>query len=351
MPFEQISAKIILFFILYGITGAVSAIAAIYLLLRRGNAFMPSVKPPMRLRRWTAAFFGVSALSHVWWILFYLYSSDLNSVSYILIVLLDCVLLITTISGTQLAMLQDRRRPVWPILVVLIPFVVFVAVWMVNHSSLMEQIATIYMLVVYLLFNAYIVFAIRQYGKWLNNNYADLEHKRVWLSQVVAFLCMLLLVFYMIATDMVLISIMHLVSLALVSLLVWRVETLPQLDSSIPESPSQQPSNIRQLLGERCVDTQLFLQHDLTMQQLAAALGTNRTYLGQYFANQGISYNNYINGLRINHFITLYHEAVDSKQQFTVQQLASDSGYRSYSTFSSAFKQRMGQSVSAWMGR
>ena len=31
------------------------------------------------------------------------------------------------------------------------------------------------------------------------------------------------------------------------------------------------------------------------------------------------------------------------------QQLASESGYRSYSTFSLAFKQRTGQSVTVWM--
>ena len=351
MPFEQISAKIILFFILYGITGAVPAIAAIYLLLRRGNAFMPGVTPPLRLRRWAAAFYAVSALGHIWWVLFYFYSMDLNSVSYILVVMLDCVLVITTIAGTQLAMLQDRRRPMWPVLVVMTPFVVLGVVCMVYRSDLLLQINAIYILIVYLLFNLYIVFAIRQYGRWLNNNYADLENKKVWLSQVVAFLCMLSLVFYMLADNMLLICLLHLVELALVVLLLWRVETLPQLDSTpdLPSSPL--PSNIRQLLGERCVDTRLYLQHDLTMQQLAAALGTNRTYLGQYFASLGISYNNYINGLRINHFITLYHEAVDSKQQFTVQQLASDSGYRSYSTFSTAFKQRMGQSVSAWMGR
>ena len=36
MSFENISAEAILFFILYGITGVVSLIAAVYLLLRRG---------------------------------------------------------------------------------------------------------------------------------------------------------------------------------------------------------------------------------------------------------------------------------------------------------------------------
>ena len=84
------------------------------------------------------------------------------------------------------------------------------------------------------------------------------------------------------------------------------VETLPQLESNPIEQQEQTepqaqqsfniPSNIEQLLDERCVATKLYLQHDLTLSQLA-----------------------------------------------------SDSGYRSYSTFSLAFKQRMGQSLTAWM--
>ena len=91
------------------------------------------------------------------------------------------------------------------------------------------------------------------------------------------------------------------------------------------------------------------MQHDLTLLQLAQILGTNRYYLSQYFSQQGITYNAYINNLRINHFMSLYREAAAANQNVTAQQLASDSGFRSYSTFSLAFKQRMGQSVSAWM--
>ena len=107
--------------------------------------------------------------------------------------------------------------------------------------------------------------------------------------------------------------------------------------------------NIGSLLQQYCVDTQLYLQHDLTLAQLAKAVGTNRYYLSQYFSSQGLTYNLYINNLRINHFVSLYREAVAAQRPFTVVQLASNSGYRSYSTFSLAFKQRMGQNVSAWM--
>jgi AraC-like DNA-binding protein len=47
--------------------------------------------------------------------------------------------------------------------------------------------------------------------------------------------------------------------------------------------------------------------------------------------------------------MNIYREAVAAQKTITAQQLAKDSGYRSYSTFSIAFKQRMGQTVKDWM--
>ena len=366
----QIPIQSILFFIFYGITGVVPLLAALYLLLRRANAIAPGVTPPLRLRRWTASFFAVAALSHVWWLLFYIYSSDLQSVSYLLLVMVDCLLLFVTFAGMLLAMLQDRRRPVWPALVATIPFVALWGAFMVFPSSLIEQITAAYLVLVGLLFTGHVVVAIRQYGRWLNDNYADLENKKVWLCQAVALGCMLMFVLYVLATNIILIWLIHIIELVLVGLLLWRVETLPQLDSismveastSTPDAPTLTPdiddpsplistidlAQIEQLLTERCVNTQLYLQHDLTVQQLAQSIGTNRFYLSQYFSRQGITYNTYINNLRINHFITRYQELTAAGQSIGAQQLSRESGYRSYSTFSMAFKQRTGQAVRVW---
>ena len=52
---------------------------------------------------------------------------------------------------------------------------------------------------------------------------------------------------------------------------------------------------------------------------------------------------------RIEHFKRLYREAMASGQSVSAKQLAVLSGYRSYSTFSLAFKQRVGLSVTEWM--
>ena len=93
-------ARYTLFFMLYGGAAVAAVIICLYLLLRRGNAFVADVTPPVRLRRWAAAFFAAAALSHILWFLLYVYSWDAHSVSYLMVCLFDCMTLLTTIFGT-----------------------------------------------------------------------------------------------------------------------------------------------------------------------------------------------------------------------------------------------------------
>ena len=382
---EHISVDLMLFFILYGVTGVVPLIAALYLLLRRGNAFAPDVAPPLLLRRWAALFFVANALGHVLWMLFYFHSGDIHSVEdllqttgYVPIVLFDCLTMMTTIAGTLLAMLQDRKRPVWPVFAALVPYVILGGVIMVNPRKAILLLSFAYVLLLFALFSIYMIYSVGQYRRWLRDNYADLERKEVWQTHVVVLLFMLLFIIYTLVDvdSRTLIYFLHIFELMFFLFLLWRVETLPQLDSisseelnivSPPESnqaqedaptPTQQPiarpvninlQEMDRLLAKHCVEAQLYLQHDLTLRQLAQAIGTNRSYLGQYFSRQGITYNTYINNLRINHFVSRYQETAATGQPIIARQLASESGFRSYSTFSLAFKQRMGQSVTAWM--
>ena len=383
----QTPVQSILFFTLYGISGVVPLLAALYLLLQPVNAIAPGVTPPVRLRRWTAAFFAFTALSHLWWLLFLIYSNNMDSLCYQLIILTDTMLLLTTIAGTMLSMLQDRRRPMWPVLVAMLPFVALFGLYFAFPSDLLKLTIMAYLMLLSVAFAVYMVFAIRRYDRWLNDNYADLEHKRVWLSQVVAFLCMLVFVLYEVSEDMVLIFCLHIVDLVLVFLLLWRVETLPQLDAlavktytpsapdrlvstasaesafvpetmpimaTQPEQPMADPISIdvdqmEQLLKERCEATRLYLENDLTLQMLAQAMGTNRSYLSQYFSRKSVTYNTYINSLRINYFISRCRELAAAGQDIPIQQLALESGFGSYRTFSRAFLLRTGQSVTEWL--
>ena len=351
MP-EQITPLSILYLLLYGAGTAVAVVLFLYLLLCRGKAIAPDVTPPARLRRWAAALFGVMAMTHVWWILFYTYSDDTHSVIYGLLVAIDCMALPPVFVGTLLTMLQDRRRPLWPILVVMAPCAVLAVLQIALPSIDLTSPNKVYGLILVVAFITYMVVAVRQYGRWLRDNYADLEHKEVWLSLTLLIGLMLLLMCYEYTDNYVMCTIAHLIGFPLAGLLLWRVETLKDLstDSLAPE-PSLKggTSHIGQLLVKHCEETQLYLQTDLTLQQLSAAVGVNRYYLSQYFASQDISYYEYIHDLRVAHFIARYRELAAAQKPIVAQQLAYESGFHSYSTFSSAFKRRMHKSVTAWM--
>ena len=261
------------------------------------------------------------------------------------------------------AMLQDRRRPLWPVAVMVAPLIVGNAFSVATLSYDFLPIMYIYFLLMCMGIIIYIVRALRQYGRWLRDNYADLEHKEVWQCFVVLAIVLLVFVVYaLINENSIYIYVMLVMSALLICYLLWRVETLSDLsiqffpaESEIGDYQSSKGlsqtnrDNIGALLQQHCIDSQLYLQHDLTLLQLAKAIGTNRFYLSQYFSSQGTTYNAYINDLRLNHFINLYHEAVASQRSFTAQQLAQESGFRSYNTFSSAFKRKTGLSVTAWM--
>ena len=362
MP-EQITPLSILYLLLYGAGTAVAVVLFLYLLLCRGKAIAPDITPPARLRRWAAALFGIMAVAHVWWILFYTYSNDTRSVIYGLLVAIDCMALPPVFVGTLLTMLQDRQRPLLPIVVVITPCAMLSVLQVFLPSVDLTTPNKIYGLVLAVAFILYMVVAVRQYGRWLRDNYADLEHKEVWLSLTLLIDLMLLLMSYEYTDNYVMCTIAHLVGFPLAGLLLWRVETLKDLstDSLTPcsaqgdaclsknPSPKGEVSHIGQLLRKHCEDTQLYLQTDLTLSQLSAAVGVNRYYLSQYFASQNTSYYEYIHDLRIRHFIARYRELAAAQKPIVAQQLAQESGYHSYSTFSSAFKQRLHKSVAAWI--
>ena len=404
MYLDPLPSEQIVLFTLYGGSAVASIIACIYLCLRKSNAIAPDITPPLTLRRWAAALFASTFFSHVWWLLLYIYSRDIHSVIYVVTAVIDCMSLLICFAGTLLSMLQDRKRSVWPLIVAIIPYAVLLAL-SIPYSHFFD-IAIVYILLVYVLFTIYMVFAVRQYGRWLRDNYADLEHKEVWTSHILVFFLLLLIISYGFSdSDIIVGYFLQFISFALFAFLLWRVETLPKLEA-IPEDQEEdlfhaegqqpciiadlavqatslsydaenlqaeepaeteddelliqgrQPLNISQamlnsiehLLTKHCVNKKMYLQHDLNVHQLAQAIGTNRSYLSMYFSSKNTTYNAYINDLRINHFTKLFLQAVADQQSVIVaQQLARESGYQSYSTFSHAFKQRMGQSVTAWM--
>ena len=226
----------VFFIMLYGMAGFFAMLACVYLLLRRGNAFAEDVRSSCVLRRWTAVFMAAIVASHVWWyVLGTCFLTDDRLVRNITTIMLDHVTLVPLTMAVLLAMLQDRRRPLWPWLLAQAPEVLAAALGIAGRSEFWGyQVVHYWQLGVIAVFVVYYIIALRQYGRWLLDNYADLEHKEVWQSMV--FIIVLLAV-YMVYTsnagELVREYLSQFITLVIIAFLLWRVETLQELDNEL----------------------------------------------------------------------------------------------------------------------
>ena len=282
-----------LFGMLYAVVSALFLAACCYLLFRQGNAFARDVTPPVRLRRWTAAYFAATAVCHLWYMqIFFLTSAEDIMMTDLIGGLLDSVLAVPLVICVMLNMLQDRRRPLWPIPLMIAPFVVGEVYSIATLSYAVIPMLHVYLLLLSICIAIYMFRATRQYGRWLRDNYADLEHKEVWQSLVVLALMLLLFVFYTFLGNVTLFLYAYqLFDIVFLGYLLWRVETLSDLsvpvndveeeadvtvDVEDKDLPLSIHNHIGVLLQQHCIDKQLYLQHDLNIIQLAKAIGTNR---------------------------------------------------------------------------
>lgn len=84
------------------------------------------------------------------------------------------------------------------------------------------------------------------------------------------------------------------------------------------------------------VEERLYLTPGLKLSDVAKRIGTNRTYLSQYFnRDSGTTFYEYVNNLRIDHAERLLADTDD-----TLEKVAECSGFNSLSTFLRAFKSR-----------
>ena len=114
-----------LFLMFYASVAMLALIACCYLLFRR--------TPPVRLRRWTAIFFAAIALCHLWYLpMYFLTSPDEVMLGSLIAGWLDCMTVIPLMIIILLTMLQDRRRPLWPVCVIMAPLVVGLAWYIVS---------------------------------------------------------------------------------------------------------------------------------------------------------------------------------------------------------------------------
>lgn len=104
--------------------------------------------------------------------------------------------------------------------------------------------------------------------------------------------------------------------------------------------------DISKLLHDNCEASLLFCNPELSLQDLSIAVGTNRTYLSKWFADNNTSFYNYINKLRINYAAQLLLTTDD-----TIKTIQIEAGFASKTTFRKYFIDHFGCSPSEYRSR
>ena len=230
--YEYLGLQDMFFMMLYGGAAFFALLACLYLLLRCGNAFADDVRSSLVLRRWTAAFMAAVVASHVWWILLgQHFLVDDRLVRNIIAITLDYLTFVPLMMCVLIRMLQDRRRPLWPLIPLFAPIAVLAVVCIVTHDDLFMSVVEYYMIFLVVTFIIYYVRAVRQYGRWLLDNYADLERKEVWQSLL---LLTFILFVHMAYTNnegtLFMEYLAQVNTIVIIAFLLWRVETLQELE-------------------------------------------------------------------------------------------------------------------------
>lgn len=102
--------------------------------------------------------------------------------------------------------------------------------------------------------------------------------------------------------------------------------------SSLREQTRQR---IEETLENTCVSKRLYLNADLTVNDLAKELNTNRTYIFNYFSDHHTTFLKYINDLRAEYAMYQFKTT-----DHPLKSVMSDSGFRHMDTFKQAFLSR-----------
>lgn len=192
----------------------------------------------------------------------------------------------------------------------------------------------------------------RRYARYIRDNYSSLEGIDIsWLRVVAWFFvgCQLLWVVISVVRHPLTDCLYYVLSIVL-----WQAtldHVLHQQPVVMEPKEQEKPPTAREYSFAKSLPTQieteeLYLNPTLSVKELAAHLGTNRTYLSDYFVhNLNTTFYDYINSLRIEKkSIPLLNEFPN----YTLERIAAESGFQSVSTFRRAFVKQKGVTPSEY---
>lgn len=125
------------------------------------------------------------------------------------------------------------------------------------------------------------------------------------------------------------------------------IDTTYQLPSEVemPMSADKSEHPFTALLQKLFAQDRIFLNSELALNDVARLIGTNRSYLSEYFNHElSTTFSDYVNNWRISHAESL----IVSNCSSSIEEIAVSSGFNSISTFRRAFIKKHGVTPSQY---
>lgn len=266
--------------------------------------------------------------------------------AYVVVSMLTLTICLSTSSWMYMSYLQQgvRQRILQP-LTVFLPTILMVWYAVSPEEWLLLVFLCTYvvetLLIVGYYFKLYLAFV-----RDIKTNYSNLSTQMfhgIWAQWAASILSVSVFLIAMVVDEIMWNIIDIFVNTLSLFVLVYSSERLMPLPEKEVESevvPAEVHTDVSELtktLQEVCERTLVFCNPDLSLQDLAVALGTNRTYLSRWFMENDTNFYTYVNGMRAEHAA---HLLVTTDEPVSKVQLAA--GFGSSTTFRKYFVERFG---------
>lgn len=250
------------------------------------------------------------------------------------------------------------------------PYVVAFLLYAITHNMLIYPIVLLYTIVSCTIICICQIIHIRKYNQYLQDNLGNLEHYDLsWNVRLIGLLYVVQLIWaigglwsmewvttensgpsllpgiiWCFATDIY------------IPIVVRKITNQETIVVPLEETtqPNDSETEYYKVLNNSDIDgvikkNNYHLDADLTLQKLALLLGTNRQYLSAYINREKQkTFYEYINDFRLEEAKCLIDKG-DEKSRPSLEEIATLSGFNSYSTFLRQFVRRYGESPSQYM--
>lgn len=256
-------------------------------------------------------------------------------------------------------------------------FVFFTVAYAITGSEVIFYADLVYVGIYSVVVLAFLARLLVRYNRFIRNNYSNLERINLdWLYSVavVFVVCIVVWTIYLFNHNYYMKSVYYIISLIAWIMLIARSkkqievtfdtattrkchfattqgecsqlveESAPIEESAVEEeidsNTSQLTEQMKAQLNELMTVREIYLDSRLTLSDLAAELGTNRTYLSNYLNRElNVSFYDYVNSFRVKRACRM----IDSDPDVSVHDIVESCGFNSVSTFRRSFTREIGR--------